>query len=201
MTTVDDKQICLPVVDFYQALKSLVSDIGIAEHKSALTLLVETYEADRVVFSVGNGGSATTAAHLICDLTKTARPEGRRALRGVALTDQALMTAYANDVAYQETFSAQLAAIGRPGDCLVAISASGRSPNILNALTVARDMGIRSIAVLGDGGGPARSLADVAVVVPHADPGIVETVHVAVVHSLTAGLRQHLGSAAVTCSQ
>lgn len=197
MTAVNSEQISLPVLDFYRELQPLFSEVAIDAHMQALSLLIETYDADKTVLSVGNGGSATTAAHLICDLAKTARPEGRRALRGVALTEAAMMTAYANDIDYDDAFSAQLTAIGRPGDCLVAISVSGRSPNIVNALSAARESGIRSIAVLGDGDNPARSMADVAVVVPHKDPGIVETVHIAIMHSLTVGIRDHLVADAV----
>ncbi len=194
MTVVEGNELGDSVEDFYRTLRPLLSAVDLAKHRDALDLLLLTYEVDGVVFSAGNGGSATTASHLICDLTKTARPERGRALRGVVLTDQALITAYANDVAYQEIFSAQLTAAGRPGDCLVVISASGRSPNILNALSAAQDIGMRSIALLGEGGSPAGSAADVALTVSHADPGIVETVHMAVLHSLTAALRRRLGA-------
>ncbi len=182
---------------FYRTLRPLVSSVDLTHHHDAVNLLMRTYEADGVVFAAGNGGSATTASHLICDLAKTARPEHGRALRGTALTDQALLTAYANDVAYDEVFSAQLTAIGRPDDCLVVISASGRSPNILRALSAARGIGMRSVALLGDGGGPALAMADVSVTVAHSDPGIVETVHMAVLHSMTAALRSRLAEAAV----
>ena len=193
----EDRDVDESINTFYRTLEPLISSAVVADHREAVNLLLETYDIDGMVFAVGNGGSATTASHFICDLTKSARPERGRALRGTSLTDQALITAYANDVAYHEIFSAQLTAVGRPNDCLIAISASGRSPNILNALSAAREIGMRSIALIGEAGAPAHALADVAVTVPHTDPGIVETFHMAVLHSMTAAVRRRLAEVAV----
>jgi D-sedoheptulose 7-phosphate isomerase len=142
------------------------------------------------VYSFGNGGSASTADHLACDLAKTARRPGERTLRAFSLTDNnAMLTAYANDVTYADAVACQLDAIADPGDAVVAISASGRSPNILVALAMARRLGLYSIGLFGCGGGPAAGLVDLALVQDSSDYGVIETVHLGIVHALAAALR------------
>lgn len=187
----------LALESFYGDLLPLLKRVDEEAHERALDLIMRTYEADGTVFAAGNGGSASSASHLICDFTKSARPASGRALRGIVLTDQAAFSAYANDVAYSQVFSEQLSGLGRRGDCLVVISASGRSANIVKALETARSLGISTIGLLGCDGGPAADLCDVPVVTPNWDAGIVETVHMAVLHSLTVLLRQRLQRATV----
>ncbi|MET9427224.1 MULTISPECIES: SIS domain-containing protein [unclassified Streptomyces] len=142
------------------------------------------------VYAMGNGGSATTATHLVCDLVKTARRPTEPPLRAFALADNiALLTAYANDVSYADAFVRQLTDNAEPGDAVVAISASGRSPNIVAALRAARRMGLVSIGMLGCGGGPAAELVDIPLVVGSDDFGVIETAHIAIVHAFADVLR------------
>jgi D-sedoheptulose 7-phosphate isomerase len=145
------------------------------------------------VFVVGNGGSAATASHFACDLAKGTRVPGTRPFRVVSLADSVpLLTAWANDTSYARVFAEQLEPLVRPGDVVVAISASGNSPNVLAAAEVAREAGAITIALTGESGGRLRLLADVLVRVP-ADPiEQVEDAHLAVAHSVCVALRARL---------
>jgi D-sedoheptulose 7-phosphate isomerase len=158
-----------------------------------LTAAVEVLHAVRTrgsrVYVLGNGGSATTASHMVCDLTKTAQRVFDPALRAFSLVDgTAVLTAYANDVSYADVFACQLKTNAEPGDVLVAISASGRSPNVLAALHAARELGLYSIGMLGGNGGAAVDLVDLALIVDSTDVGIIETAHLGIVHALSAAL-------------
>jgi phosphoheptose isomerase len=103
----------------------------------------------------------------------------------IALTaDPVVLTAWSNDASFESVFARQLQAFGGPDDALVAISTSGRSPNVLRALEAARDAEIRTIALLGRGGGDARAVADVSVVVPSDDTQRIQEVHAVVLHLL-----------------
>ena len=162
----------------------------------AFELLRTAYDHDAAVFVVGNGGSATNASHFVCDITKNAKPEHGRGLRAAALTDLAVLTAYANDTSYAEVFSRQLDSQARTGDVLVVMSASGRSPNVVEAVRAAHRIGMPVIGLLGHDGGSIRDEVDVAVLVNSADPGIIETIHLGVCHALTRALTAHAASAA-----
>lgn len=142
------------------------------------------------VYAMGNGGSASTATHLVCDLTKTAHRPPEPALRAFALSDNiALLTAYANDVSYADTFVSQLTTHAEPGDAVIAISASGRSPNIIAALRAAQRMDLLTIGMLGCGGGDAADLVDIPLIVDSDDFGVIETAHIAIVHAFADVLR------------
>jgi D-sedoheptulose 7-phosphate isomerase/D-glycero-D-manno-heptose 1,7-bisphosphate phosphatase len=101
-----------------------------------------------------------------------------------------VLTAIANDIAYEDIFTCQLQSQARPGDVLVVISSSGRSANIVNALTWARQQDLRTIALTGFGGGDARMLAEVAIHVDCVNYGIVEDVHQTIMHALAQYIRQ-----------
>ena len=159
----------------------------------AAEMLISCYRRGGTVFVVGNGGSAATASHFACDLAKGTRAEGLPAFRVIPLTDNVpLLTAWANDTSYDRVFAEQLAALVRRGDVVVAISASGNSPNILAVAGVARGAGATTIALSGRSGGRLSRLADLAICVP-ADPiEQVEDAHVIVAHSLCVALRRQL---------
>jgi D-sedoheptulose 7-phosphate isomerase/D-glycero-D-manno-heptose 1,7-bisphosphate phosphatase len=110
-------------------------------------------------------------------------------------TNVELLTAIANDIGYENVFTYQLQAQAQTGDVLIAVSSSGRSPNIVQAITWARDYGLRTIAITGFGGGPARSLAEVTVHVDCSNYGIVEDLHQAIMHALAQYIRQSRMSA------
>ncbi|MGA9839975.1 MAG: SIS domain-containing protein [Thermoplasmata archaeon] len=144
----------------------------------------------RTVFFFGNGGSASTASHFVVDISKVAsRGDGRR-IRCVGLSDNIpSMTAWANDADYSRIFVEQLTGLASRGDVAVAISGSGNSPNVLEAVRAARALGVTTIGLTGMGGGKLKDLVDVAVVVPSHSMQHTEDVHVVVLHLLTAYLR------------
>lgn len=156
-----------------------------------IEVLLDARDHDRMVFLVGNGGSAATAGHFANDLALGVRPPGR-SVRAINLAaDVATLTAAANDCGYDEVFRRPLEALLRPGDVLIALSVSGRSPNVLSAVRYANEHGGLTVALTGSDGGPLRALAQVAVHVPSApdDFGPVEDVHLVCQHIITGFLR------------
>ena len=140
----------------------------------------------------GNGGSAATASHLVCDLTKATRHEGRKTVRALCLTDNmASLTAWANDDDYEHALAEQVRSLGRAGDVLIAISGSGNSPNILHAVKAARAHSILVVALTGQGG-QLEPLADLAIVVPSYEMAAIEDCHMAICHALTNNLRDRI---------
>jgi len=143
------------------------------------------------VYSCGNGGSAAIANHLLCDFLKGIQTDTERQPRVVSLSSHLeLITAIANDIAYEEVFAYQLRTLARPGDVLLTISASGNSENIVRAIQWARDNRVSSIAFTGFDGGRSAALADVNLHVRAANYGVIEDVHQSLMHSLAQYLRQ-----------
>ena len=151
--------------------------------------LWETYVCDGTIIICGNGGSAATASHFACDLAKWTINPDRRRLRALALTDNVpLMTAWSNDRSYESLFVEQLLTHYRPGDLLVAISGSGNSPNVLQAVAWANQAGAPTIGLSGfDGGKLARLARYILHVKNHMMPQ-VEDAHSAICHALAVQL-------------
>lgn len=155
--------------------------------------LMAARERGRTVFIVGNGGSASTASHMATDLCKVTAAGGQPGIRAVSLPDNvAMLTAWSNDEAYDQSFAGPLQAYLTPGDVVIAISASGRSPNVLEATEIANRTGGTTIGLCGFGGGELASLAQIAVVVPANDYGLVEDAHLAINHALTAAVKARI---------
>ena len=135
---------------------------------------------------VGNGGSAADAQHLAAEFVNRFQRD-RRALAAMALTtDSSVLTSIGNDAGFDQVFSRQVEALGRPGDLLVAISTSGSSVNVLRAVETARGLGVRTVALTGGSGGALAAAADEAFVVQsHETPRIQET-HITLGHALCA---------------
>jgi D-sedoheptulose 7-phosphate isomerase/D-glycero-D-manno-heptose 1,7-bisphosphate phosphatase len=157
----------------------------------AAAILLEAYIRRAAVFSCGNGGSASIANHLQCDHVKGVQTGTDLSPRVMSLSTNAeLLTAVANDIGYEDVFLYQLRSQAEPGDVLVAVSSSGRSPNIVRALTWARDHDLRTIAITGFGGGDARAVAEVAIHVDSTNYGVVEDLHQGIMHALAQYIRQ-----------
>jgi D-sedoheptulose 7-phosphate isomerase len=155
-------------------------------------LLSANYVAS-TVFIVGNGGSAATASHFACDLAKGTIITGRPRFRVMALTDNVpLMTAWSNDVSYEDVFVEQLRNVIRRGDVLVAISGSGNSENVLRAVELTSQMGGITIGLSGFSGGELSTLVDVPVVVPCEVMAQIEDVHLTLCHLVCAVLRERM---------
>jgi phosphoheptose isomerase len=167
------------------------SSVDVAALEEAALILLDAYRRGATVFACGNGGSAAIANHLECDHVKGVRTNTDLSPRVVSLSSNIeLITAIANDISYDEIYAYQLQSQSVPGDILIAISSSGRSANIVRALTWARDHGIRTIALTGFSGGDAKDISDVAIHVRRENYGIVEDVHQAIMHALAQYIRQ-----------
>lgn len=130
----------------------------------------------------GNGGSAADAQHLAAELSGRYLKE-RRALAGIALTtDTSALTAIGNDYGFDQVFSRQVEALGRPGDLLIGISTSGNSPNVVRAAAAAKELGVRTLGLLGRDGGRLASLMDDSLVVPSQVTARIQEVHQMVYH-------------------
>ena len=165
-----------------QAAFSLVAPI-----ESAGTKLVASLKNKGKILSCGNGGSAADAQHFSSELLGRFEAE-RVSLAAIALTtDTSTLTAVGNDYGYEQVFARQVAALGQPADVLLAISTSGNSPNVINAITVAQQIGMTVIALTGrDGGKMAKMLApgDVEIRIPSERTIRIQEVHLLVVHTL-----------------
>lgn len=132
---------------------------------------------------MGNGGSAADCQHLAAEFTGRFRQE-RRPLAALALTtDTSALTCVGNDYGFEHVFARQLEALARPGDCVVGISTSGRSPNVLRALLKARELGLSRIGLTGRDGGDMLPLCDLNIVVPHHDTARIQEAHIFIGHS------------------
>ncbi len=159
----------------------------------AAQLIGDCFAAGSKLLICGNGGSAAEAQHLSGELVGRFRLPDRKALPAIALTaDTAILTAWSNDCGYEQVFARQVAALGHPGDVLLALSTSGRSANLLRAFEAAQQRGLKTIALLGGDGGPLLSLADLAAVVPAADTQRVQEVHTVLVHLLCELIEERL---------
>ena len=138
------------------------------------------------IFVIGNGGSAANASHFACDLGKL--PPGLPRFDIRALCDVSVLTALANDFAYQRVFAEPLINQGRPGDVLIALSTSGRSPNIREALREARTLQMDTILFTGATQSICVDYADRVVCVPETHTGIIEDVHMALLHMIAYSL-------------
>jgi D-sedoheptulose 7-phosphate isomerase len=156
-------------------------------------MFLQVYHSGRTIFFFGNGGSASLASHMTCDLGKGTAPAAGKRLRAVALTDNvALITAWANDTRYDRIFVEQLENLLAAGDVAFAISASGNSPNILAALSFARQAGAVTAGMTGFQGGQMKSLCDLCVVVPSDNMQIIEDLHLSIAHSVFRVLRHEI---------
>jgi D-sedoheptulose 7-phosphate isomerase len=147
-------------------------------------LVATTLAADGKVLFFGNGGSAATAQHAAAEFVGRYERE-RKALPAIALsTDTSILTAVANDYGFDRVFERQINGLAKPGDVAIALSTSGKSKNILRGLRAAKARGATTAALLGQGGGPARRLADLSIVVPSSRVPLIQEAHDAIVHVL-----------------
>lgn len=181
------------IARYWNELADVMRGMPVGQMARAAEILLDCRDRGAMVYVFGNGGSAATASHFACDLAKGTRTEGVAAFRVVALTDNVpLMTAWGNDTAYDRIFAEQLSALVRPGDVVVAISASGNSPNVLTAVELARLAGATTIAMTGQTGGRLQRLADLTIRVPAGPIEQVEDAHLAIGHSLCVALRERM---------
>ncbi|MBI4954145.1 MAG: SIS domain-containing protein [Myxococcales bacterium] len=173
---------------FLAEVRASLEEVDAASVEHIAELLAEAWRRGARVFVMGNGGSAATASHFVCDLHGATR--GERTLGVLCLSDSVpLLTALANDRGYENVFAEQLVAHARPGDVAIVLSASGSSENVVRAVHTAAARGVHTVAILGFGGGKLAELVEARVVVRSTDFGVVESVHATVTHLLAARVR------------
>lgn len=160
----------------------------------AVNLMANAFQSDGRVLVCGNGGSAADAMHFTGELVATfQKGAARPALSAIALSsDIATITAYANDFSYNDVFARQVSAHGRPGDCLLAISTSGKSRNILRAAHEARSRRIAVVSITGCGGGELAVLSDIPIVIPSDDTQTIQNTYQFLLHVICYGIESQL---------
>jgi len=179
--------------DYFASLQTVIARLDLSIVDRMADAIWKNYEQDRTLYIFGNGGSAALASHLACDFGKGTVVANRKRLRTVSLADNvALMTALANDLAYQEIFAEQLAGLAAKGDAVLAISGSGNSPNVVRGLEEARRIGLHTFAITGFSGGRVKPLADLCLVVPSDNMQHIEDVHLFATHAIFRALRYRM---------
>ena len=177
---------------YVEYLARVLKSIDPREIARFIETLLDARDRGATVFFIGNGGSAATASHFANDISIGTKPEGRQ-FRALSLTDNvAILTAVANDFGYEEVFSRQLRVHGRAGDVVVAISASGNSPNLLKAFEMATEAGMKTVAITAFDGGRMKQVADEGIHVPTGpkEYGPAEDAHMMIDHLVGAYLIQ-----------
>ena len=154
-------------------------------------LVIQTFRAGGNVFACGNGGSHCDAMHFAEELTGRYRDD-RAALGALALGDPSHMTCVSNDYGFEEVFARQLSGLGRPGDVLLGLSTSGNSENVCRAFSVAKSRDIKTVALLGKGGGRLREMADIAIVVPADTSERIQEIHIKLLHTVIESVERAL---------
>jgi D-sedoheptulose 7-phosphate isomerase len=177
--------------DYYEQLLHVFQRVPLAKIDDVAEQLFRCYRAEKTAYLFGNGGSASTASHFACDLTKgTSSVAGPCRFRAHALTDNLpTLTAWANDVGYSSIFVEQLQTFAVENDTLLAFSGSGNSQNVLEALAYGRSRRTFNIGIGGFDGGKMKDLCDLFVLVPSDNMQMVEDVHLTISHCLYTILR------------
>jgi D-sedoheptulose 7-phosphate isomerase len=158
----------------------------------AIDVLHDALARGGKLLAFGNGGSSADAQHLCAELVGRFRLD-RQALPAIALTtNQALITAWSNDHQFDDVFARQVEALGRPGDVALGISTSGNSPNVKNALRVARSRGLSTLGLTGAGGGRMAEFCDVLMAVPLTETARIQEVHLVTYHAMCAAIEDRL---------
>jgi len=181
------------VDDYIAGVERCLNEISGVEIQAIVDIIFGAHKRNKYIFILGNGGSSSTASHFACDLNKTIAIEGKRRLKAISLTESVpIMTAIANDINYSAVFKEQLINFLGKGDVVICISASGNSPNILEAAAYAKSQGAVTIGLVGFGGGKLKQLVDKAIVFSVADYCQVEDAHLVLSHLLSREIGRKL---------
>jgi D-sedoheptulose 7-phosphate isomerase len=179
------------IIETYIAeLIDTIKKLDVKKLKQITEVIRRARSEGKTIFIFGNGGSAATASHMVCDFGKNTRREKEPRIKVLALNDNMpTFSAYANDEGYEVVFAEQLKTLGEAGDIVIAISGSGNSPNILAGVKTASEMGMMTVGLTGMGGGKLKDLVDLVLVVESQNIAQVEDAHMIIDHILTTVLR------------
>jgi D-sedoheptulose 7-phosphate isomerase len=170
---------------YLHGLQLCINEISNQDIQGIADILFEAYRHNRQIFIFGNGGSAATASHIVCDLRKGTALPGKPRLKVVSLTDSIpLFTAIGNDINYESVFVEQLISQVEKGDIAIGISASGNSPNVLKAIQYASEQGAITIGFTAFGGGKLKDMTDKSINLSTRDFGQAEDIHLSLGHIL-----------------
>jgi len=173
------------IADYITAQKRALDSIPIAAVAQLVALLKQALESDRQIFVMGNGGSAANASHFATDLGKGSSDKLNRRFRVLSLNDNvSWLTALGNDYSYDEVYRRQLMNYGRPGDLAMALSVSGNSPNLVQALTWAKENQLETIALVGGKRGALADIAQHVITIDDTHYGRVEDAQMGIAHLL-----------------
>jgi D-sedoheptulose 7-phosphate isomerase len=172
-------------ISYKAAVLNAIDAIDLKKVGQAIEIFRLAREEGRRIFVCGNGGSASTASHFVCDMVKGASYGKEARFRIMALTDSLpTITAYSNDVGYECVFVEQLKNFAEPGDVVMAISGSGNSPNVLRAVEYGNSLGCRTIALTGRNGGALGPMAELNLQVSEPHMGRIEDAHMIALHMI-----------------
>ena len=187
------------VTNYITLLQQTIDQLPRKKIAAVIDLLHSARFSGRQVFIMGNGGSASTASHFVCDLSKNTRSEGLPRYKVIGLSDNmAVFSAYANDEGYENVFCEQLANFLLPDDIVIAISASGNSQNVVNAIQYAKNQNAFTIGFTGFDGGILGTLVDINL---HINSNIIEHVedlHLVLEHMIIKSLKERVQSETMT---
>ncbi|MBR9703535.1 SIS domain-containing protein [Candidatus Woesearchaeota archaeon] len=174
-------------------LKEMLDTLDLGQVEQLVNLIKDAYKNDKQIFIIGNGGSASAASHMACDIGKNTGIIGKQRMRVVSLTDNmATFSAVANDCGYDAVFKEQLAMFLNPGDLVIGISGSGNSPNVINALKYANETGAITAAIVAFTGGEMKKEADYHVMIKTGDYGVAEDAHLILNHMIVRHLQKDM---------
>ena len=190
------------IMKYLTELQDIATNMSVEDIDRTIELLYDAWENGNQVFLCGNGGSASTATHFACDLTKTTVIDGRDRFRVECLNDNIpLMLAHVNDDGFDNMFIEQLKSKFREGDIVICISVHGGagrdkaatwSQNLLKAMIYAQENGGRAIGLSGFDGGPMKEIADACIVIPANSTPLVESYHLAIEHLICSNLKKKI---------
>ncbi len=171
------------ITTYLDQVSALVLKIPSKNIEELVITIFEAYEKGRRVFIFGNGGGSATSSHFACDLAKGTITPGKPRLKAISLSNNVpLITAWANDTDYTNTFGEQLKNLVEDGDVVIGLSGSGMSPNVINAFRVANEAGAISVLFAGFKGGEAVEVAAKSIIVPSEDMQQIEDIHLMLCH-------------------
>jgi D-sedoheptulose 7-phosphate isomerase len=166
-------------------LRDVLAKVDVGEIAVIADVLQTAYDQEKTILTMGNGGSGSTASHMVCDMNKGACFHAPKKFRFISLSDcTPMILALGNDVGFESIFVEQLKAYARPGDVVLGISGSGNSPNVLRAIEYAKELGCITLGAVGFNGGKLKPLVDHCFHVKVEDMQLVEDVHMVLVHVL-----------------
>lgn len=185
------------IKNFLEEIKDKIDKISHGEITGAIKCLYSAYENKSSIYLIGNGGSSAIASHFANDLNKTILghkgEKDIKRFRAICLCDNVpVMTAWANDVGYDKIFSEQLKNFAKQGDILIAISSSGNSPNIIEAVKLAKEFSMPIIGFVGFDGGKLLELSNAKIYVPSFEYAIVESIHETICHLIISYFEKSL---------